>query len=86
VRPADLPPVGAKAVHNERLKLTANILNTVAGAMVTIGLVTPLTAYALDVQGLRSGGLAPVLLLGAAWLAAGTLLHWAARKSLGDLR
>lgn len=81
-----LPPIDPKAVHNERLKLTASVLNTVAGATITVGVLTPLTAYLFDLQGMRAAGLGPVVVVGCAWSAFGLGLHWAARTLLGDLR
>jgi hypothetical protein len=52
-----LPPRDPKTIHNERLKLTASILNTVAGAAITVGGITPAVAYILDLQGMRAQGL-----------------------------
>ena len=83
---SDLPRIHPKAVHNECLNLTANVLNTVAGATATVGVLTPFTAYVLDLQGIRVAGLGPVLLLAVGWFAFGACLHWPARRTLGDLR
>ena len=69
-----MPPRDLKTIHNERLKLTANVLNTVAGESITVGLITPAVAYVLDLQGMRAQGAATVVALGLAWLAIGGCL------------
>ena len=76
----------SKAVHNERLKLSATFLNGVAIAAIGVGVITPAVAYILDLQNLRESGPGLVVLLGVALLVIGLALHWLARKLLGDLR
>ena len=75
-----------KAVHNERLKLTATFLNGAAIAAIGIGTITPAVAFVLNLQNLRQSGAGPVGFLALALLAVGIFLHWLARKLLGDLR
>jgi hypothetical protein len=72
-------------VHNERLKLAANRLNTIATASVTIGVIAPLAAFIYGLSATTrpvwSIALsAPIRLLNAG------ALHYAAQKLLGRLR
>jgi hypothetical protein len=75
-----------KSVHNERLKLTATFVNGVAVATVGVGVVTPIVAYLLDLQGLRQAGAGPTVIVGGALFVIGFVLHGVARRLLGDLR
>ena len=71
-------------VHNERVKLLATLLNTVAAVAFVVGALTPFTGTLTD-RGQRCYGLGPgrgdrrglahacVMLHGAAWLVLGGL-------------
>ncbi len=72
-------------VHNDRVKLTAGWLNTLAGGLVAAGVFTPLATLAL--------GTAPVAVsvvtlavLSFGCFALGLGLHFGARSFLGRLR
>ena len=71
-------------VHNERLKLLATLLNTIAAATFVVGAFTPFAVA------LIAGGGATVavrgVLIGICWIVACALLHGAARLVLGGLR
>jgi hypothetical protein len=73
-------------VHNERVKLTANLLNAAASGMVVTGVVAPLVAVLYGVPGLGEAGALVIGLGTGAWLAASVILHIAARAVLGSLR
>ncbi|GJE58982.1 hypothetical protein [Methylobacterium trifolii] len=74
-------------VRIERIKLTANDLNTAAGGLFTAGVVAPLAAAVFGVTGPAGGLSALTLVLGVAiFLCASVALHAAARlvpKGLG---
>jgi multisubunit Na+/H+ antiporter MnhG subunit len=74
-------------VENERWKLTAAWLNTMAAGTVIAGAVTPLVALAYglraDTEPLATG---LVVLLTFIWISAGIGLHFTARAILGRLR
>lgn len=74
-------------VHNERWKLTAVWLNTMAAGTVIAGSVTPLVALA---YGLRSDPVAVstglIVMLTLVWMSAGIALHMIARAILGRLK
>jgi hypothetical protein len=65
-------------VHNERVKLLATTLNSIALAFIVAGLVAP-TASGL----LRAGWHTLVTLV---WIACGVGLHYVARAVLGRLQ
>ena len=72
--------------HNERLKLTANYLNTAAGTCFAAGVVAPFAAFTFGFSG---GGTASTLTFGlgvATFLLASGALHLAARSILKGLR
>jgi hypothetical protein len=73
-------------VTNERIKLTAGLLNTVAGFALTAGGIGPLIALSYGVN--AGPRLAPLLvgLIGAIWLIVGVGLHIVARFILGRLQ
>lgn len=74
------------AVHNERLKLTANYLNTGASACLAAGVVAP---FAARVFGYTGGQTPSTLTFGigvATFLIASAGLHAAARYILKGLR
>ena len=68
-------------VHNERIKLTATWLNSIAAAAVAVGGISPTIAAA---SGVMSVGLAAFLV--PAWIVGGVGLHFAARAVLGRLK
>lgn len=81
-----IPPTPAQqtAIDNERTKLTANALNTLAVATVVTGIVVPTVKFVYE-----PGGTPPWPLLVAislVWLGAGVGLHLIARAVLGRLR
>lgn len=68
-------------IHNERIKLTATWLNSIAAAAVAVGAIAPSIAA---VTGATSPPLAAVLAL--FWLFVGASLHFSARAILGRLK
>ena len=68
-------------VHNERTKLTATWLNSIAAAAVAVGAIAPSIAA---VTGTTSPPLAAGLAL--FWLFVGAGLHFGARAILGRLK
>ena len=77
----------AKAVHNERIKLTAGYLNTAAGGMFTAGVIAPLVAAVFGVAGPSGGPGALTLLFGVAiFIGCSVGLHLLARTVLKGLR
>lgn len=74
-------------IPNERWKLTANWLNTIAAGTVIAGCVTPLVALA---YGLRTNPEAVstwvIVLLTLVWISVGVALHIMARAILGRLQ
>jgi hypothetical protein len=70
-------------IHNERTKLSAICLNTVAAATVVTGVIAPLVAVVL---GLPTSGATTALAFALAtivWLLFGLVLHLGARYILG---
>ncbi len=65
-------------VHNARVTLLANLLNTVAVAFIVTGFVAPAVTGQLQVAG------RVLVILG--WAALGVVLHVAAQLVLGILR
>jgi hypothetical protein len=73
-------------VHNARLTLFANLLNTVAGSSLAIGVLTPIAAaffYSAAPAGLQ---LRSVIIGVVFWLGAAVMLHMAGQRVLGGLR
>lgn len=70
-------------VRNERVKLFATFLNTVAAAAVVVGLFTPFSGAIFHGESvtLTGRGAAAVLF----WAAFASLLHGAAQRVLGGL-
>lgn len=73
------------AVHDEQTKLLATAVNTIAVALVVIGVVTPITAMSLGIA------TAPVLrpttvFFAAVWLCAAAILHRIGRRVLRSIR
>lgn len=69
-------------VHNEQVKLTANLMNIGAAGFAITGIVAPLTA-AMATTGRVT---APALALMVVWFALGVGLHFGARLTLTTLR
>lgn len=68
-------------IHNERTKLTATWLNSIAAAAVAVGAIAPsITAAAGTISPLLAAGLAMF------WLFVGAGLHFSARAILGRLK
>ncbi len=68
-------------VHNEQVKLTANLMNIGAAGFAITGIVAPLTAS------MATGRVtAPALALMAVWFVLGVGLHFGARLTLTTLR
>lgn len=74
----------ANLVHNEQVKLLATLLNTVAAASATIGVLSPFSATIL------SGGNATLSLRNGIyaifWLTLCALIHLTARQVLKGLK
>ena len=73
-------------IHNERTKLSAPALNSIALASIAAGFITPLAAISFDVPGSAARGVMTTTLFALAWLVTGGVLHLAARYLLGMLR
>ncbi|KMO34564.1 hypothetical protein ACQVP2_24835 [Methylobacterium aquaticum] len=69
-------------IHNEQVKLTANLMNIGAAGFAITGIVAPLTA-AMATTGRV---MAPTLALMAVWFVLGVGLHFGARLTLTTLR
>lgn len=74
----------ANLIHNEQVKLFATLLNTVAAASATIGVLAPFSTAILNggsaTLSLRSG------IYAVFWLTLCGLLHGAARRVLKGLK
>lgn len=73
-------------IHNERIRLLANLLNAMAGSSYAIGVAAPVAAaffYSAGPTGLR---LVAVVVGAVAWLVIATVLHITAQRVLGGLR
>jgi hypothetical protein len=73
-------------VHNERLKLLANALNTAAGSSFTVGVLAPLVAAFYDVSGAYKVAVWKIVVGALIWLSTAVVLHFAARRVLGSLK
>jgi hypothetical protein len=74
-------------IHNERLKLTANWLNTLAAGAVIAGAVTPMVAIAYGLRPNNDTMTSTIAIVSTAiWLFTGVALHLCARAILGRLR
>jgi hypothetical protein len=70
-------------VQDERTKLTATFLNSIATAMVVAGAVVPFAAFTYELPGAASGQ--AIILVGVSWAVAGVIMHLMARRILGRL-
>lgn len=73
-------------IHNERTKLTANWLNTLAAGIIVTGAVAPVVAAIYGIPGPSQASYIVLALLTVVWIATGTVLHIAARKLLTRLQ
>ena len=71
-------------VHNERLKLTAAYLNTVAAAMMVTGVLAPMVALTYDLRAPKAGW--PVAVVSLVWFFASGVIPFLARRLLKGLR
>jgi hypothetical protein len=71
-------------VHNERVKLTANVLNSASTACLTVGAIAPLAAL-IYASGTMTLSLSFFVIAGLSWLLAAAALHLFARETLGGL-
>ncbi|MCA0400507.1 MAG: hypothetical protein LCH38_06795 [Proteobacteria bacterium] len=72
--------------RDEKIKLTANYLNTMAGALVTIGVVGPLIAVVLNLGDAQAKVSTLVLAASCLFSAGGSYaIHRIARNSLDKL-
>jgi Na+/melibiose symporter-like transporter len=73
-------------LHNERTKLTATWLNTLAAATVVTGVIAPMVAVVFGLP--TSGTVSPTAFMFAiaVWLLLGVALHIVARRVLRRLQ
>jgi hypothetical protein len=70
-------------IHNERTKLLANSLDRLSAACVAAGFIAPAVSLS---NGAASAGISLSIALSTlAWISGGLLLHWGARRALGEL-
>lgn len=72
--------------RDEKIKLTANLLNAAAGSSLTVGVVAPVVAVFLDLGDAATK--VPIIALAMNvlfWTAFATILHLVARKILEGL-
>ncbi len=75
------------SIRNERVKLIATLLNTVAGHSVSLGVLAPLVAVTYGTGPPNNPVSNEALLAGIAlFLIAGFVLHWLASFLLRELR
>ncbi len=73
-------------IGNERLKLTAGLLNTVAGFSLTAGGVGPLIALSFGLSAASPLSSLALALIVAIWFFVGIAFHLGARYLLGRLQ
>lgn len=73
-------------VRNERLKLSAAFLNTIAVTIIGTGLVAPFFAFLYGLSNLTSDQVRFFGLAAPGWVFLGAGLHLVARHILGGLR
>ena len=71
-------------VHNERTKLLATALNNLGVATVATGIIAPAIGFLYGSEAMQTNGW--WLLIGVAWLLAGSSLHFLAWIVLGRLK
>jgi hypothetical protein len=72
-------------IFNERVKLAATALNTLATASVAVGVLAPLSAILYGL-GVTPRPLWQIVLSAVVWLLIGGGLHYGAQRLLGRLR
>jgi len=72
------------AIHNARIQLLANLLNTMAGSSFTVGVAAPVAASLF--YSATSFRVVGVILGVCFWITVATMLHLAAQRVLGSLR
>jgi hypothetical protein len=70
---------------DERTKLTASWLNTLASGVMITGVVAPIVAAYFNVPGPAQVGLLSLIVSSMAWFLGGLGLHWVARAILRKL-
>lgn len=83
---SDPQPSGSDAARNERIKLTANFLNTVASGSVVVGGIMPIAAVTFGIPAGPTRPIATAFAIAAAFMTFGVALHWVARLFLGRLK
>ena len=73
-------------IHNERTKLTATWINSVASGVTITGGAAPIVAAVLGMSGVAQVGLVALAASSVIWLFVGISLHLTARAVLGRLR
>jgi hypothetical protein len=72
-------------IQNERVKLTATWLNTLAAATIVTGVLAPIAAFVFGLPASGAISVRTFLFAAVAWLLSGMILHWVARYVLGSL-
>ncbi len=72
-------------IHNERTKLTATWLNTLATALLAAGAIAPVAALLYGIADVRTGRLTALGVV-TVCVAGGACLHWSGRAWLRRLR
>jgi hypothetical protein len=72
-------------IKNERVKLTATWLNTLAAATIVTGVLAPIAAFVFGLPASGAVSVRSFLFAAVAWLLSGIILHWVARYMLGSL-
>jgi hypothetical protein len=72
-------------VSNEQVKLTATFLNAIASALVIVGGVTPLAAWAFAIPSAPGRSGQTLILITTAFVGTGFGIHWLARQLLRRL-
>jgi uncharacterized protein involved in exopolysaccharide biosynthesis len=80
----DTPPGPGNLTHNERVKLTATWMNSIASGTVLVGIVAPAAAMLYGTATPKGGILA--VLGGVLFLFSGIGLHFQARRQMKELR
>ena len=73
-------------IHNERVKLTATWVNTIAAATIVAGVIAPIAAIVFGLPASGALSTASFELATLAWLFLGAILHLIARYLLGSLQ
>jgi hypothetical protein len=72
-------------IYNERTKLTASWLNTLATALIAAGAFAPIVALVYGLSPMSADG-SRLLLVTLGCISGGVFLHWLGRGLLGRLR